>query len=304
MSKKTETWILRHTLSSQNQQSKRVSSVSFDFASGKSKTLLITGEVTTREISPAERVMPIFLFEEFKEIVRGNDGIVREMRYLQKTFEVAKNPADDNDEQKKNRKTIEFLKSHYEVSYKDISGKEQNKNIKDGGKMYYTLINLDAKESQLAENEILYNELIAEIIALKENEQEFNDLAFGLGINPVGISTDKVFNMIKNMVAKNPQAFKDFLMNDNDKVYKIVINKALRTKMPDSDFNFITEDENKNYKMNGQLLASSYDSLILYFKENSELFEYLQRNLGFKKNEEETTSKRGSRGKKKAEVTE
>lgn len=305
MSKKTETWILRHTLSSQMQQSKRVSSVSFDFATGKSKTLLITGEITTREISPAERVMPIFLFEEHKEVARGTDGIVRELRYLQKTFEVAKNPADDNDEQKKNRKTIEFLKSHYEVSYKDIHGKEQNKNVREGGKMYYQLINLDAKESQLAENEILYNELLSEVITLKENEEEFNDLAFGLGINPVGLSTDKVFNMIKGMIAKSPTAFKDFLMNDNDKVYKIVINKALRTKMPDSEFNFITEDENRNYKMNGQLLASSYDALLLYFKENAELFEYLQRNLGFKKNEEEvTTSKRGSRGRKKQEIAE
>jgi len=67
--------------------------------------------------------------------------------------------------------------------------------------------------------------------------------------------------------------------------------------MPDSEFNFIVEDENKNYRMNGQLLASSYDSLILYFKENSELFEYLQRNLGFKKNENQSTSKRGYRKK-------
>ncbi len=297
MSKKTETWILRHTLSSQMQQSKRVSSVSFDFATGKSKTLLITGEVTTREISPAERVMPIFLFEEHKEVARGADGIVRELRYLQKTFEIAKNPADDTDEQKKNRKTIDFLKSHYEVSYKDIHGKEQNKNIKDGAKMYYQLINIDAKETQLAENEILYNELVGEVIAMKENEELFSDLAFGLGINPVGISTDKVFNLIKSMIAKNPKSFKDFLKNDTDKVYKIVINKALRTRMPDSEFNFIVEDENKNYRMNGQLLASSYDSLILYFKENSELFEYLQRNLGFKKNENQPTSKRGYRKK-------
>jgi hypothetical protein len=297
MSKKTETWILRHTLSSQMQQSKRVSSVSFDFATGKSKTLLITGEVTTREISPAERVMPIFLFEEHKEISRGSDGIVRELRYLQKTFEIAKNPSDDTDEQKKNRKTIEFLKNHYEVSYKDLDGKEQNKNVKDGAKMYYQLINIDAKESQIAENEILYNELVGEVIAMKENEEAFTELAFGLGINPVGLSTDKVFNLIKSMIAKSPKTFKDFLMNDNDKVYKIVINKALRTKMPDSEFNFIIEDENKNYKMNGQLLSSSYDSLILYFKENAELFEYLQRNLGFKKNENPTTSKRGSRKK-------
>lgn len=292
MTKKTDSWVLRYSLSNQTLPQKQVQSISYNFSKGHYEHLLTTGEVITREPKENESRMPLFLFEEFFKEEKGKDGITRKNRYLQRTFDCPKpssKKTDFSEEEwnvlQKNKCIIDFLKRHNEISHKDINGKQLNKNLPDGTKSYYELINTDDQSNQEAESEIRYNELINEVVGIMDNEDDFRALAWGVGMNPTGLSNSAIFNLMKNVVRNDMTGFDNFLHRDSDRYLKTVINQALRTAKTDdaNDESFITQDEHKNYRMNGVLLAGSYDSLLIYFKENSEMFEGLEIRMGLKK---------------------
>lgn len=280
--KNTETWVLRYAISNQVSTQKQVVSTSFNYKEGKSHTLLLNGQIVSRPLTSVEKKMPIFLFEEHFEVERGPDGKDRKNRYLQKVLEVAKNEKESTPEQAKNLQIVKFLKDHFEVSWKNLKGEEQNPNFPIGAKIYYKLINLDEHETEVAELEKLNNEIIGNLIETKNNIEDFNNLAYAAGVNPAGLSSDQIFNILKKIIEKDPKAFKEKILDDDDKYYKMVINKGIRMQKSNNE-PVIAEDENKNYKMNGILLAGNYDSLVIYFKDNAEMFEYLEIETGFKK---------------------
>ncbi len=298
--KSTETWVLRHLLSTQTSTNKYFSSTRHNYAKGITEHLLSTGTIIKRPKVEGEVLMPIFLLEEYFDNVVENGKLVRK-RFLQKSWEINKDKGEDKDKDKLNRATIEFLQSHNEVDYKSLDGKQLNSNFPNGARAYFSLVNMDAKETEKANIEVKYNELVGEVIAIREDVAEFHNLAFGLGINPNGLSDDLVFNLIKAEIQKNPTKFEQFIKHDNDKYHKIVINKALRTDSGEGS-NYLVQDELGNFKMKGQLLAPSFDNLILYFKENTEMFGFLEDALGFKKNEKDLASQTTKPKKSKAVI--
>jgi hypothetical protein len=298
--KNTETWVCRHTLSSENEYSKRVDPTRYNHSSAMRETLLSNGDVIKRPRTDGEIPMPIILMKEIRMNVTV-DNRVKNARFLQGVYEVAIDKKGETPEQKKARAIVEFLKGHHEVSYKDMSGTQLNPNFPQNAKAYFELINLDERESQSAKHEILYNELIGSVIESKENTEDLNNLAYAFGLNPQSLSTDACFNLIKIRIQSNPIEAKRIMFEDTDKYHKIVVNKGLRVTMPNSESTYIVQDTKNMFYMNGQLLASNYDGLILYFKENKDMFTFLEDALGFKKKEVALAS---TKSKKASEASE
>lgn len=288
MSKNTQTWRIKYLLPTRDTK-KLIAASYYDYSKSRHIYLLRDGKTVERPLVAGEELMVIYLSEETQQMYKNPDGRVENKRFVYKDMEVAIDKKDETTKQRINRCLVDFLKNHYEVSWKSLDGKEQNNNIPQNGKVYYELENLDAKEAEMAEHEALCNELIAEVLEIKANPTDLSNLAFGLGINPVGLGDDKIFNLIKTVVRKDPKAFHEFLHGDSDKYYKIVLNKALKTAKPNG-FNYIVEDLSGNYRVNDELVASNYAKLILYFKEFPQMFEYLEVELGFKKKEPQLAS--------------
>lgn len=284
MAKNTETFLLIYKIPTQH-HSKSLSSNYIDIKTSKPKRLLITGDVVERALTENEKEMPIHLFDTYLGKGERIDGLERNKRYLSKTFEVAKNP--ENPEQRKIKSTVDYISKHYEVSFKGYHaddfrlGAELNKNV--GSTTRYYLINLDARDNELAEREEMIANLVHELSTIKNSSvEEFNNLAFGFGVNPFNLTLQATFNSIVSIIKDNPTRFSDFLHNDTDKYVKIVLNKALRVAKPSSNDTYVVEN-NGCYYINGELIASNYDTAIGYLKENKEMMEFFEHELGFKK---------------------
>lgn len=284
MAKNTETWVLRYMIPT-IQHKKEVSSRYFDSKLGTNRFLY--KDCTIKSIEPLEpnALFPLFLFDEYFGKGKEIDGCEKNKRYLQRSFEVNNNEKEETLEQKRDKACVKFIKSHYEVSNVSLSGDEQNPNISSNSTVRYQLINLDAIENEIADKEELVNELIGELTAIKKNsEEEFNNLSYGLGINPTHMSLQANYNFIVNQIKKDPLKFKKFLHEDTDKYFKMVANKALKVDKTANE-PYIKDDGSGNYYMGGSLIASSYNSLIGYLKDNTEVMEFLEADLGFKKKE-------------------
>jgi hypothetical protein len=294
--KDTETFVLRYLLSTEHGDSMPVSSTSYNYSTGVHETLLSTGVVIKRPKTEGEIVMPVYLTESVRLKVKV-DGRMQDKRFLQQSFELAKDRKNETVQQKNARLKVEFFKEHNAVKYLDSKGVQLNPNFPETAKAYYELINLDEKEGGMAELEIKYNDLVAELISIKEIPEDLSNMAYAVGIDPQNLSPDAVFNLIKKVIQKDPFSFEKKIRNDSDKYHKIVVNKALRVKNPDSGSNYLIQTEQGMYSMNGQIIASSYDALILYYKENPEMFAFLENELGFKKKEPITTSSKSAKAK-------
>lgn len=285
MSKNTDTYLLIYRIPTQH-HSKQLSSSYIDLKTSKTKRLLSTGEVSNSEtLKEHEREMPIMLFDSYIGKGERIDGLEAGKHYRAKSFEVSKDSKMPED--RKIRDTIEFISNHYEVSYKAYhqddfrKGAELNPNL--GSNIRYYLINIDARETQLAEREEIVAGLIHELSTIKNNSiEDFNNLAFGFGINPYNLSLQGTFNSIVAIIKNSPDAFSKFLHEDTDKYFKMVLNKALRINKPSSTDTYVVEDSNCYY-INGELIASNYDSVLGYLKENKEMMEFFEHELGFKK---------------------
>lgn len=285
--KKTETWAIRYFLPYKHASNRRVHEINattIDRVKGKTITLLSGGKTVERAAFKEETKMLIGVFGDHivQEIDRHSKQRVTN-RYPEQRFEVPKpgfTKADYGDQWdilEKNRIVVEFLQNHAEVSWKDSKGNQLNPNFPPSCEIYYNLINLDGIEAEKADAEIKEHRLTGILIEYKSNPEELRNLAYGLAINPVSLSDNDIFNVIRDIIRATPDKFEKFI-NDGDKWYTIVLQKALRT-----DFNgekIINDDGNRNYRMAGQLIASGFDSLITYFKDNEKLFEGLMNKLG------------------------
>lgn len=228
----------------------------------------------------------------FAEIVtRFNVQTGTDQKYKSMSFEVPNGKIEGLEENQKrilesNQAKLEFMKRSLYVSWKDYSGKELNTNFPTDSADFYILENLDDMEYQKSSFDEKIKTLGYELVQIKKNKTEFYQLCYLFGINISTISVDMAYNLLSDTLTKNPDAFAK-KMNDPDRWYKIVINKALRTLLPGHESMYLTEEsagEFTNYFQHGKLIATGFDALVGYYKDNVEIFEALESDLGLKKN--------------------
>lgn len=298
--KKTETWQLVFNNSYATRQYMQLDPTTTIFSSGKKETLLSDGKSIFRTPLPSDVVMLIpLLGEVYKADQTAWDKAVK--RYPAQSFVTAAPDMKESDFSAnewtlytKNKAVVDFMKRHAQVSVVDTNGQQSNSNFLPTQKAFFILTNLDSVEREKAQWEIKYSRVMNEVIQIKENADEFKNLAYLMGINPEGLSESELFNIMKDILSSKAvdsekNEFKidwlDRLLNDSDKWYKIVIQKALTTERSAGGEKYITDDGYKNYSMNGTLIANNMVSLIGYLKDHKDLFDGLQDSLGMKKKE-------------------
>lgn len=290
--KKTESWAVRYFKPYRHSTSRRpypIDSTTVNIAKGIKRTLKADGTIVDRPLIDGEQAMQINLLGEYIIRERSGDGQLVDNHYPQQIFEIPKDgfakkdfASEEWDILKKNKDIITFLQEHTQMSWKDTKGKQLNPNFPVGCDIYYTMHNLDGIEAEKAAQEIREHELTGVLIAIKQDHDELTNLAYGLAINPTGLSDSDIFNIIKDIIRTSPDKFEKFLKDGNN-WFIIVINKALRTERGPAEENYLVDDGYRNYKMNGIMIAHNFDSLIGYFKDNEDIFEGLQNSLGMKK---------------------
>lgn len=295
--KDTQTWELRYLLPSANP--KQLNPRSFDYDSKSETVLFKDGKFISRPLQDGDhkKIATIVLTEPYlgtgRDIEAGGNGLDRGKKSVKMKIEV---PADSKaPEFEAKDGLIKFIIKHHEVRVPNSRGEETNNNARQNTNTpQFILVNLDEVENERAEYTTKCVEVIAEIIEIRKNEADFVNLCFGLGLNPTNESNGKLFNDIVRLINTKPDKVNSFLHEDSDRYYKIVINKALRNDQP-GETKLLVENGN-NFYYNGEVVASvkaddrKIDGLISYFKENTEQFAFLERELGFKKNEEPLTS--------------
>lgn len=257
---------------------------------GVDEFLLTTGKVINRP--PRREAGESLMVIPFAEIVtRFNVQTGTDQKYKSMSFEVPNGKIEGLEENQKrilesNQAKLEFMKRSLYVSWKDYSGKELNTNFPTDSADFYILENLDDMEYQKSSFDEKIKTLGYELVQIKKNKTEFYQLCYLFGINISTISVDMAYNLLSDTLTKNPDAFAK-KMNDPDRWYKIVINKALRTLLPGHESMYLTEEsagEFTNYFQHGKLIATGFDALVGYYKDNVEIFEALESDLGLKKN--------------------
>lgn len=260
--------------------------------SGQDEYLLTTGKIINRPAKPelGESCMTIPLTsttERYNQFTRQNE------KHACVIIEVPIGKIESTDPSyikimELNKIKLDFMKRSIYVSYLDFKGRQLNENFPDGAGNFYILENLDAIERDKSINDEKIKTLGYELIQIKKSEEDFKQLCYLFGVNISQMNFDTAYNILSTLLEKDPLTF-DKKMNDPERRYRIVINKALRTKMPSYESNYITEEttgEFTTYYQNGKLLATGYDALIGYYKENVEIFDALAHDLdlGAKKN--------------------
>lgn len=235
-----------------------------------------------------------------------NEQTRQDEKYKSMTIEVANGKIEETDPNRRkilelNQAKLDFMKRSLFVSWRDYSGKQLNSNFPDSSSDYYILECLDEIETQKSIHDEKIKTLGYELVQIKKNQTEFYQLCYLFGVNVSTMSIDMAYNILSDLLEKNPDQF-EVKMNDPDRWSKIVINKALRTAMPDNDANYITEEsagEFTSYYQNGKHIATGYDALLGYYKDNKEIFEALETDIGLKKNgpvvEEKKEIKKGKK---------
>lgn len=289
--KNTQTWRLTYCKPFHGSLSiKLFNADSRNIITGEDEFLLTTGKIINRppRVEAGQNAMAMPLTEV---VTKYNPQNGTDDRYKSMTFEVPVGKIETDDvNQKKilelNKDKLEFMKRSLFVSYKDYSGKQLNSNFPPDSLDYYILENLDELEYQKSSHDEKIKTLGYELVQIKKNQSEFYQLCYLFGINISTISVDMAYNILSDVLEKNPDAFAK-KMNDPDRWVKIVINKALRTLMPDNEVMYITEEtagEFTSYYQNGKHIATGFDALVGYYKDNTEIFEALQSDVGLKKN--------------------
>ena len=289
--KNTTTWRLTYCKPFYGALSiKMFPSESRNIVTGVDEYLLSTGHIINRppRQEAGQSTMAIPLAEV---VTKYNAQTQQTEKYKSVTFEVAVGKIDTMDfHQKKilelNAIKLEFIKRSIYVSHKNYQGVQLNQNFPQDAQDYYILENLDEQESQKSALDEKIKTLGYDLVQIKKNPLEFNHLCYLFGVNISIMHADMAYNILSELLEKNPDAFA-YKMNDPERWTKIVINKALRTQMPDSENNYITEEtagEFTNYYQNGKHIATGYDALLGYYKDNKEIFEALTNDVGLKKN--------------------
>lgn len=275
--KSTQTWVLRYLLPSVHH--KPVDAQTFRTADKAHVSLLQNGKIVTRELLPTDKLYSIRLMQPYKGKGRTIDGLENGKTYMEMIFEAGK---------EQNEGLLEFLKQHSEVTFLDANDREQNENVSRSSTPLYKLINLDARENELMDHTVSCTELIADIISVKDNSSEFSDLCYALGYNPSNTSVSAMFNKIVDRIKSDPASIKSMIHGDANKYYRMVLNKALMTLRGED--NYITESGD-SFIFDGSVICSigtgagRLDGLIAYFKDNLQMFAFLENELGFKKKE-------------------
>lgn len=275
--KSTQTWVLRYLLPSVHH--KPVDAQTFNTKEKKHVSLLSTGTLVTRQILPTDQLYGIRLMQPYKGKGRTIDGLENGKTFMEMVFEAG---GDENEG------LLEFLRQHSEVTFPDANGKEQNENVSKSSTPLYKLINLDARENELMAHTVSCTELISDIIAVKDNPSEFSDLCYALGYNPSNTSVSAMFNKIVESIRSNPSGIKSMIHGDANKYYRMVLNKALMTLRGEDTYVSVSGD---SFIFDGSVICSvgegagRLDGLIAYFKDNGQMFSFLENELGFKKKE-------------------
>lgn len=285
MQKNTETWKLKYLVSTVKTRTKNI--IPTYRYNGNDITLLSNGETIHRTPLLTDNKMQTILQSEEYIVERSRSGDVVRNRYLYTELEcsmAAKKESDYSGQDfamlEKNRKTIEFYKKHIEVYVPDGGGKNTNTN--NIGQRNYELINLDQVETDKVELSELENRLMCELHDIYHNDEEFSSVAYMMGVNPTGLNKNMVFNTLSGIIKKDKASLDDFdkkLNKDDDRWVKTVINKALREVDKNTGSSYIETDLNKMYNMNGSHIASNYNALVAYMKDNGKLFKGLESSL-------------------------
>lgn len=300
--KKTETYLLRYSKESVKSHDYRIfPSQTTDLNRGTIVTLLRDKKIVDR--SPNQLTGEMAMNIPLSNMVTIKDAKGVDKKYASVTLDLPKREYDKKDftepewqKMQKDTAIVELSKRHLQCSVPNIKGEETNINFHVVNQPHYILVNLDAMESEKAEHDSNAKELGYELSLLNkmEDKTEFLHVCYLFGVNPTGIDYGALYNLLNIKIEKDPIKYRQML-KDPERWNKIVLNKALRTARPNTDpvEMYIIEKEAgqyNNYYFENNHIATGYDALLGYFKDNPSLFEFLENELGMKKKELEGES--------------
>jgi len=308
MDKKINNWVLRYSKETvRSSEFRDFPSQTTDINKGCTVTLLRDKKIIERapKKEHGEEEMPIPLPERYtfggkaysaRYLKTAKDGAKRTEFSEQEWFELEMGQA-----------IVSFAKRSILCSFPDSTGKEQNTNFRVEGMPYFILTNLDSAQEERSKKDVKTKELGYELTLMfkAEDKAEFNQVAYLMGMNPTGISPEMVYNILSDKITEEPFQYEKIL-TDPDRWLKIVINKALRTDIPESNpvQTYLVEKPEgqfNNYFYADKHIATGMDSLVGYIKDNDDVLSYLESELGLKKKElkEDGTSVKKQTGAKK-----
>jgi hypothetical protein len=295
--KKTNTWLLRYSQPSFKTHDPRTfPSETTDVKSGTYPTLLKNRTIIPRRAdkTKGEEPMPIPMINTVE--FEGKRYSAIHLDIPKKEFDDKKYFSEDEWAKcEKDKAIVKFAQKHLQTSYTDATGKQLNNNFYVEDQPYYILTDLDSKSEQIAENDQKIKRLGYELALTYQSEDktEFINLCYLMGVNPTNTELGTLYNILVTKIEEDPERF-DKIIDNPDRWYRIVLNKALRTLRPNTSpaENYISESSEGqyiNYYMEGKHIATGYDALIGYFKDNSEMFSFLEIELELKKKEQKDT---------------
>lgn len=111
------------------------------------------------------------------------------------------------------------------------------------------------------------------VAELEENEDELRNLAFFYNNNPTGKTTQKIITELIDfktgalMQSGIVERFHDIYKKDTDTNIKIILRKAIAQ-------NIVSYKDNKVYYLNNMPIGSDFDNLVMYCKENPEIYSH------------------------------
>lgn len=296
--KKTDTWLLRYSIPMQPNKvhdHRFFPTETTDVKAGTYPTLLKNREIIERK--PDKKIgqepMPVPLVQTWEgpHMEQGKSVTARfSCLYLEipkSQFKKADFTPDQWAKYERDGSILKFAKRQLQTSWCDANGNQLNDNFYVTDQPHYILVNLDGKENDKAEADKKVKKLGYELTLIYENEDktEFTNLCYLMGINPTGNDLSMLYNVLSEKIANDTENYEK-VFTSPDRWYKVVINKALRTERAGYSENYInekTEGQYVSYFSEGRHIATGMDALLGYYKDNKEMFEFLEVNLGLKK---------------------
>lgn len=261
--------VLSNNLNSGLQQ---ISPVAFDFEFNQVFFLDDEGEIQRRQKTEKDKLYYYSLTQKRK--LDNDRGFQWFDRFT--VFDKTSDGGFENEAQKRHNKRLlgleAYLKQHPDVSWRDASGVERNKNCRTA---LFTIVD----EQGIAQQSILKAENTTKAVtiiteAFKNDENEFQEFVYGLGFGSMlEVKTpDSVCAMMIAQAQMDPDLFLNYF-NSEDRELTYVLRKATTTVegvAPD-----ITSDDGLFF-MNGNVIAKGFDELKAYFKSNPKQYAYLQ----------------------------
>jgi hypothetical protein len=276
--------VLSNNLNSGLQQ---ISPVAFDFEFNQVFFLDDEGEIQRRQKTEDDNLYYYSLSQKRK--LDNDRGFQWFDRFT--VFDKTSDGGFENEAQRRRNKKLlgleTYLKQHPDVSWRDASGVERNKNCRTA---LFSIIDeqgIALQSINKAENSTKAVTIITE--AFKNDKDEFMEFIYGLGFgNMLEVKTeDSVCAMMIAQAQMDPDLFLNYFTSE-DRELTFILRKS--TTVVNGEAPDITSDDGL-YFMNGNVIAKGFDELKAYFKANPKQFAYLQDKHGKKKAIKKPSSK-------------